>query len=280
MEVLVFCPLWGSRDLPWQTFFAQAKEAGYDGVEMTLPFDEREREVILSLLEESGLKWIAQHHETSDRELAVYLKNYERHLHNLASAKPLFINSQSGKDFFSFAQNKAILERAAAIAAETGVKIIHETHRGKFSFSTTTTLAMLEALPDLRLTADFSHWCNVAESFLQDQQQAMQSAIARSDHIHARIGHPEGPQVNDPRAPEWQEALDHHLGWWDAIVAEHRRRGSASLTITPEFGPVPYMPAMPYSRAPLSDQWEVNLYMKDLLRTRYAENRTAGANNE
>ena len=271
MEVWFFCPLWGSRDLPWQTFFSRSKEAGYDGVEMSLPFDEREREVILSLLEEFGLKWIAQHHETNDLELSVYLKNYERHLHNLASARPLFINSQSGKDFFSFAQNKAILERATVIAAETGVKIIHETHRGKFSFSTTTTLAMLEALPDLRLTADFSHWCNVAESFLQDQPEAMQGAIARADHIHARVGHPEGPQVNDPRAPEWQEALDHHLAWWDAIVAEHRRRSSDSLTITPEFGPVPYMPAMPYSRAPLSDQWEVNQYMKDLLRARYSE---------
>jgi len=271
MEVWFFCPLWGSRELPWPTFFAKVKEAGYDGVEMSLPFDERERKVILSLLEEYDLKWIAQHHETNDPEPAVYLKNYERHLHNLASANPLFINSQSGKDFFSFAQNKAILERAAVIAEETGVKIIHETHRGKFSFSTTATLALLEALPDLRLTADFSHWCNVAESFLQDQPEVMQAAVGRADHVHARVGFPQGPQVNDPRAPEWQEALGHHLAWWDAIVAERRRRRSASLTITPEFGPAPYMPAMPYSREPLSDQWEVNLYMKDLLRARYSE---------
>ncbi len=123
--------------------------------------------------------------EYPDKLTADYLKNYERHLYNLASANLLFINSQSGKDFFSFAQNQAILERAAAIAQETGVKIIHETHRGKFSFSTTTTLALLEALPDLRLTADFSHWCNVAESFLQDQPEARQAAIARADHIHA-----------------------------------------------------------------------------------------------
>jgi hypothetical protein len=27
---------------------------------------------------------------------------------------------------------------------------------------------------------------------------------------------------------------------------------------------------MPYSREPLSNQWEVNLYMKDLLQARYA----------
>jgi hypothetical protein len=99
----------------------------------------------------------------------------------------------------------------------------------------------------------------------------MRAAVARADHIHARVGFPQGPQVNDPRAPEWTEALDHHLAWWDAIVAEHRRRKSDALTITPEFGPAPYMPAMPYSREPLSNQWEVNLYMKDLLRARYSE---------
>ena len=190
MQLWFFCPLWGSSDLGWECFFARVKQAGYDGVEMSLPLDEREQKLILSLLKACDLKWIAQHWETNDPQPSVYLKNYERYLYNLASAHPLFINSQSGKDFFSFAHNKAILERAAVIAEETAVKIIHETHRGRFSFSTTATLSFLEALPGLRLTADFSHWCNVSESFLQDQPEAMRAAVARADHIHARVGFP------------------------------------------------------------------------------------------
>jgi len=269
MRVWFFCPLWGSSHLDWETFLARVQEAGYDGVEMSLPMDPRERERILDLVESHKLKWIAQHWETNDADAGAHLQNYQRCLSNLAAAKPLFINSQSGKDFFSFADNLAILERAAGIARETGVRIVHETHRGRFSFSTTSTLQFLEALPDLRLTADFSHWCAVAESFLQDQPDAMRAAIARADHIHARVGFPQGAQVNDPRAPEWHEAVERHLAWWDAIVAEHRRRGSETLTITPEFGPAPYMPELPYGREPLSDQWEVNLYMKDLLGARY-----------
>ena len=270
MELWFFCPLWGSNGLPWEVFFSKAKEAGYDGVEMSLPLEKSEQELILNLLKEYQLKWVAQHYETNDRDVSVHLNHYEKHLRNLASANPLFVNSQSGKDFFSFAQNRTILERAAAIAEETGVKIIHETHRGKFSFCANATLAFLEALPALRLTADFSHWCNVSESFLQDQLDTVRTAIERADHIHARVGFPQGPQVNDPRAPEWQEALAHHLAWWDAIVAAHRRRNSEFLTITPEFGPAPYMPVTPYKREPLSDQWEINIYMKDLLRARYA----------
>jgi hypothetical protein len=79
------------------------------------------------------------------------------------------VNSQTGKDFFSFDENVRILERAFAIQQATGVKIVHETHRGKFSFHGRTLLPYLERFPDLRLTADFSHWCNVSESLLQDQ---------------------------------------------------------------------------------------------------------------
>jgi sugar phosphate isomerase/epimerase len=276
VHIWFFCPLWGSSHLDWKTFFARVKEAGYDGVEMSLPMDKRKQKRILDLVESHGLKWIAQHWETGDPEPGGHLKSCERFLYNLASAKPLFINSQTGRDFFGFEANRTILERAAAIARETGVRILHETHRGRFSFSTTSTLGFLEALPDLRLTADFSHWCAVSESYLQDQPAAMRAAIERADHIHARVGFPQGPQVNDPRAPEWEQALEHHLAWWDAIVAEHRRRGSEALTITPEFGPAPYMPELPYSREPLSDQWEVNVFMKDLLSARYAVTSRAG----
>ena len=138
-------------------FFRQG-EGGWVRWWKCLSLGSTRAEVDSESLKEHDLKWVAQHWETNDPEPPVYLKNYERYLYHLASAHPLFINSQSGKDFFSFAQNKAILERAAAIAEETGVKIIHETHRGRFSFSTTATLAFLEALPGLRLTADFSHW--------------------------------------------------------------------------------------------------------------------------
>ena len=72
-------------------------------------------------------------------------------------------------------------------------------------------------------------------------------AIERADHIHARIGHPEGPQVNDPRAPEWEAAVKAHFGWWDKIV-ERKKKAGERLTILTEFGPADYMPTMPYTQ--------------------------------
>jgi hypothetical protein len=126
----------------------------------------------------------------------------------------------------------------------------------------------MESIPGLRITFDVSHWCNVHESLLADQPETLALAIQRVDHIHARIGHPEGPQVNDPRAPEWDTAVKAHLAWWDQIVNLKKQKGD-TLTILTEFGPADYMPTLPYTRKPLSDQWAINVYMMQLLRQRY-----------
>lgn len=94
-------------------------------------------------------------------------------------------------------------------------------------------------------------------------------AISRTDHIHARIGHTQAAQIPDPRAPEWEKAIDYHLKWWDKIIETHKQKGTEVFTICPEFGPYPYMPEIPFSRQPVADLWEVNLYIRDLLNKRY-----------
>ncbi|HMK38245.1 MAG TPA: sugar phosphate isomerase/epimerase, partial [Bacteroidota bacterium] len=129
---------------------------------------------------------------------------------------------------------------------------------------------LLLLLGDLRLTADFSHWCCVHESLLADQPEALALAIDRTEYIHARVGHAEGPQVSDPRAPEWSAELDAHMAWWRRIADARRAAGAEDLFVCPEFGPAPYMPLIPHSRAPVADLWEITLFMKDLLRQKLA----------
>lgn len=276
MQIQFFCPLWGLvpdyidvikgslKDL-----FSQIKEAGYDGVEMTIPFDEDQRLELIRLSELSGLGVIAHQWAASGKSLAEYLVSYEEHLRLAAYINPIFINCLSGKDYFSSRDIFIILNKAAYLAKELGIKILHETHRGTFSFHAAITSKYFETYPDLRLTADFSHWCNVSESFLQDQQENVQAAIERTDHIHARVGQPQSPQVSDPRAPEWTEALNHHLVWWDAVISRHREKGTKIFIITPEFGPLNYMPSLPFTREPVASQWEINMWMKNFLDKRY-----------
>lgn len=270
MKINFYIPRWGNRHLSWTDFAFKAKQAGYAGVEANLPTDEEEKASMFEALKSNDLSWIGQHFETSTADFDDHLIQFESRLYALAAAKPLFINSQTGKDFFTFEQNSILIESAARIATETGLLILHETHRGKFSFCTTSTINYLHKYPDLKLTADFSHWCCVAESYLQNQLEAVNLAISRAAHFHARVGFLGGPQINNPAAPEWNEALDFHCQWWDAIVQRHLALKAKELTITCEFGPYPYMPQLPFSQHDVSDLWDVNLFMKNFLQKRYA----------
>lgn len=267
LKIKFLCPRWGNTQ-PWDDFCKRVKEAGYDGVESSVTADAALRQEMLMALKKYKLDLVIQALPGA-AEFTEHRRSYETMLRDFVKLKPLFINSQTGKDFFSFDENKQLLEASFLIARESNVKIIHETHRGKFSFAAHITRNFLEKVPGLRLTLDISHWCNVAESLLENQKEAVDLTISRTDHIHARVGHQEGPQVNDPRAPEWDKAIQAHLSWWDAIVARHKSTGSSVLTITPEFGPPNYMPTKPHTREPLADQWEVNVYMMNLLRKRY-----------
>lgn len=267
MRIKFFCPLWGSENLDTKSFFTKVKAAGYDGVEMSFPTETKRKDEILELVNQFDLQLIAQHWETLTPDYEAHRKEYHQRLENLATCNPLFINSQTGKDFFSYEQNASLIQIADEVSREYGVKIIHETHRGKFSFAVHITSQFLNNIPGLRLGLDLSHWCTVAESWMEDQSEALKLALSRADHIHARVGFPEGPQIPDPRAPEWKEALDKHVSWWNQVIDQRQDDGWTEFTITPEFGPYPYMTLLPYNKQPIANQWDVNLYMMQFLKS-------------
>lgn len=266
MRLTFFCPRWGCEDLEYNQFFDKALEAGYSGVEFSLPLDITEKSKIIDDLNRSRLLYIAQHWETNTRNFEEHKKEYQQRLIGLTDANPYFINAHTGKDYFTFEQNAELIAIANDIAEAHNVKIIHETHRGRFNFAAHITAKYFRKLPELKITFDLSHWCNVAESFLEDQPEAVALAIERAEHIHARVGFPEGPQIPDPRADEWQEALAVHVAWWREIVEQKRQSGAKEVTITPEFGPYPYMQIMPHTKIPISNQWEINAFMMSHLR--------------
>lgn len=246
------------------------KQAGYDGVEMNIPADPGFGARLRELLEQNGLLLIAQQYLPPAVESPeVYTRKMEAYLERLATFRPLFINSHTGKDYYGFDTNCRIIERAEEIGARAGIPVLHEIHRGRFSFSTFSIRPFFEKFPDMHIIADFSHWCCVSETYLDDQPEIMEEAIRRSSHIHARVGHTEGPQVPHPEAPEWREALDKHLAWWDAIIEYQKGLGREQFTISPEFGAIPYLPTLPFTNQPVAAQWDLNTGMMELLRRRF-----------
>ena len=236
---------------------------------MSLPLEKAILGKILSSLGNANLKLIAQHWETENPDPIAHAAEYETRLYNLAAAGPEFISSQTGRDFFTFEDNLALLALASRVSEETGMKIIHETHRSKLSFAAHITRRFLEKLPEMRLTLDISHWFCVHERFLGDQEEALNLAIQRTDHIHARIGYTQGSQVTDFRMPEWKDSLKTHLKIWDRIHSRAVEEGRKTLTVTPEFGPAPYMLNKPGTTQPLANQWELNTGMMALLKDRW-----------
>ena len=266
-DITYFCTDWG-RKVSWDEFCKWVAEAGFDGVETRVPASDAAQQEMMAAFQKYGLSYIFLCSSGSGTDLAAHLAGYKRTLERAAALRPVRINSHTGKDHVGRGQNEQFLALADSISRATGVPIVHETHRGRFSFAAHITKEYLERLPYVKLALDISHWCAVHESMLGDQSAAVDLALQRTDHIHARIGHPEGPQVNDPRAPEWENIVQQHLEWWDVIVASHREQRQP-LTITMEFGPPDYLPTLPYARQPIADQWAINKYMFNLLKSRY-----------
>ncbi|MES2396368.1 MAG: sugar phosphate isomerase/epimerase [Bacteroidota bacterium] len=263
----IMAPYWGFRG-SITDFCKKAKQDGYDGVEI-LWSAEIEKELFAALKRyQLMVGFLCRGDEPIP---AVHFSTFKKVLKEAAEnkyQKPLYINVHTGKDFFNYEDNKKFIDFTVQYAKETGVPIYHETHRSRMLYSAPVALHYLNENPDLRLTLDISHWCNVSESLLEDQADTVKLAISRTDHVHSRVGHAEGPQVGDPRAPEWKTAVEAHFAWWDKIVAIKKRQGKI-LTMLTEFGPPTYMPTIPFTNVPVADQWAINTYMMQTWKKRY-----------
>lgn len=270
-ELKIMATSWGFEGTV-DAFCAKVKKEGYDGVEMWWPADDKKaQDELFAALKKYGLEigFLCGGSQSNPQQ---HLDFYKRMIDAAAwqnIQRPLYINNHSGRDHFSFDDNKKFIEHTNALAKETGIIICHETHRSRILFAAHIAKQYIEKFPELRLTLDISHWCNVHESLLADQKETVDMALERTDHIHARIGHPEGPQVNDPRAPEWEIIVNQHFEWWDKVV-ERKKKNGERMTFLTEFGPPDYMPIMPYTKQPLSDQWAINVHIMHLLRKRYS----------
>lgn len=272
MKIKYSFTYWGSDHLSPTQFINNIAAAGFEGAELFLnPSDTITDEFLMAIetirKQNPDFYFITlQLPFPKEDNVAAHIQVMEENFTKLTALNPLFINSHTGRDYFSFEDNCRIIDAAMNFSAKNGVRILHETHRGRFSFHAATLLPYLNKFPQMGLVGDFSHFCTVSESMLEGQEEIINRIIPQVAHIHARIGFEQGPQVNNPAAPEWQNHLEKFLFWWQQIIAAKKKAGQTVFTITPEFGPAPYMPTAPFSQQPLSNQWENNVFMKDYLK--------------
>ncbi len=279
MKVKYLCTYCGCENQSAKEFPSNVIANNYNGVEINLPDDNYFVDEFLSELKsiratiDPDFIFIAQ--QVLDNKIETvdeYTQRITERLKYLSTLSPDYINSHTGKDFYNFNENCKIIEVTEHISKTSKIPIWHEIHRGRFSFHLSTLVNYLAIFPKLKLVADFSHFCVVSESLLYDQQAILQNLYDNCVHIHARVGSSQCPQVNHPFASEWQENLNRFMGWWQDIINVHLKIGKQHITITPEFGPFPYMPQEPNTQKALSNQWEINIQMKKYLQVNLKTN--------
>ena len=258
--------------------------AGYDGVEAS--FVDMDAADLKELLRELGLDHVAMVFARDETEFREQLKRVRR-------LDPILVNCHAGRDHYTMERGKSLFRTITNMAHDTlGCEIVFETHRQTLLYAPWTTSRYLDYLPDLKLTADFSHFTCVSETDMRVLSHAvpnpaardrfvvekrcdpalvgfMDAAIRASHHIHARVGWSHGPQVADPTRGsglEWTELFE---AWWDRIIENCLQEGREFLTINPEFGPPPYAPAHPVTGAAFVDIWEACLWMTRRFRERW-----------
>ena len=105
MKIKFYAAEWRNF-LPFETFTKKVKEAGYDGIEMALLLNFKDTQKIVANLEKYDLELIVQYLKSFETNIEENSKDFEKYMSNLIEEKSIFLNSQPGKDYFNFQQNK------------------------------------------------------------------------------------------------------------------------------------------------------------------------------
>jgi hypothetical protein len=274
-------PLMGNTpdDNGYSRLFRRIKADGFGAIECPV-WQIVDKSAFCAALREHGLGYVAMVNtctpdgdNNGSHKLEHHVASFERQVGEALAlealgARPLLINAHSGMDSWRVETTaRAFFERALAVEAERGIMICHETHRGRILYNPWATRDLCRALPALKLTADLSHFCVVAERVFapgdEDWREVMVEVARATRHIHMRVGFAEGPQVNHPAAPEHREALERHESWWDQILATQAAAGVERVTCEPEHGTNGYQNTLPFTSIETSDLWEVNKWIRD-----------------
>jgi len=140
----------------------------------------------------------------------------------------------------------------------------YETHRARPLGAFFTAARLCERVDGLRLTLDYSHWVLSSERLVGVgsgaplfEQRLLDALIERVDHVHARVGSPQSPQLPVDGGPHWwQVCRDAHADVWRRCWVSQARRGAEWVTATPEYGPPPEYTPVDVEGVPLYDSVE------------------------
>jgi sugar phosphate isomerase/epimerase len=182
MRLLFAKSKWELPECGLGEFLARIKDVGFDAAELYLPDVAESDETMRRMHADAGLDLIAQIVTDGDTP-AAHTESLRRLYARALNCGAVRVNCHTGTDWFGFGDNVRLFETALNLEKAHGVTVCHETHRGRALYNAPDTLRYLAELPDLRLTADLSHWQVVHET---DNLARQTDAVLRSS-LHGRV---------------------------------------------------------------------------------------------
>jgi hypothetical protein len=152
------------------------------------------------------------------------------------------------------------------MAGEEEVPVLFETHRNCITNDLFATLQLIDAIPEMELCADLSHYLVDREFWYPisaEDDALIQRILQRSEAFQGRVANREQVQVQIS-FPQHQKWFDQFAAWWTDGLRSWRDRSAqdAVVNFLCELGPPEYAitGADGYE---LSDRWEEALMIKE-----------------
>lgn len=262
----IFQSLWamelrqpGRPERPMEENFAMVAAAGYQGICLDPAVSEIPQTLALQpLFEKYGLRCMINAFPHTKEEM--------RPLLDAARAmNACHVNTIGGVMPLTVAEGVPVARRWMEDADAMGIPLLFETHRDSLLNDLHYTLRMLDAVPEMRLCADLSHFVIDREMRLplrEADRVHIGQILQRSDCFQGRVANREQVQVQIG-FPQHQAWVEQFKAWWREGMCYWRERNAddATLVFLCELGPPPY--AMTDSRQrELSDRWQEALTIR------------------
>lgn len=262
----VFQSLWamemrrpGTAERPMEDNFKLAAEAGYHGLCMDPAIHEIPEMLALKpLYQKYDLKCMVNAFPSTVDEMRPLLEM-------AAEMDAVLVNAIGQVMPLTVEEGIPVVRQWMRDAQEVGLPLLFETHRDCTLNDLYYTLQLMEAVPEMRLCADLSHYVIDREMRIPlsaADREYMQRVLARSDCFQGRVASREQIQVqiNFPQHQEWVEQFK---TWWAAGISMWRKRNeeNATLHFLCELGPPPYA-ITDGNQEELSDRWQEALQIK------------------
>jgi len=261
---LIGLPMNAETEWTLEEKLAKVKAAGFEGVECWLgPEDEAKHRVAM---DHEGLRLTLGHHPHTLEDVQKVVAQAKRLNADFVFAQPL-------NPFYPLKEAAEFLREARKIAHDEGLCLFVETHRNNIPESLNQALQLIDLMPEIRFTGDFSHYVVISEFYGLAYERAierMMPVLSRTSHLHGRISNGEAVQVDVGDGSG--ETAQFFVQIWAAAMREWRKEAVPGdvFPFASELGPPRYAITLPDGKE-FSDRWEQSLVMKRLAEQAWAE---------